>query len=45
MIMEKSLKDRALIEKQKLLGTLNAARYTWEKTCAETLNVYWKLLR
>ena len=45
MIMEKSLKDLALIEKQKQLGTLNAARYTWEKTCVETLDVYRKLLR
>ena len=45
MIMEKSLKDLALIEKQKKLGTLNAARYTWEKTCVETLDVYRKLLR
>jgi glycosyltransferase involved in cell wall biosynthesis len=45
IIMEKSLKDLALIEKQKQLGTLNAARYTWEITCVETLNVYRKLLR
>jgi glycosyltransferase involved in cell wall biosynthesis len=44
-VMEKSLKDLALIEKQKQLGTLNAARYTWEKTCVETLDVYRKLLR